>query len=103
MTPNTFFTHTIQSPERGSVCSNPENVPSTMYGAPRPSANVAKVTKPNHGSAFTPTTVASATIAGPTHGAANTPTTRPDTNKPARLVAPVPPRRVSSHAGGCSS
>src|SRR5438477_6747863 len=98
-TPNSFFTHSIQSPERGSVCSRLENVPSTRYGNPSPSASVKNDVNPNHGSALAPTIASSATTGGPMQGAANTPTTRPDTNTPAAFVAFTAPARSRIEAG----
>src|SRR4029077_14929836 len=101
--PNSFFTQTIHSPERGSVWRRFENVASTRYGAPRPIESVKKLEKPNHGSPLAPPTASSATTGGPTHGAANTPPTRPEKNTPAALVVPLPPSFSSSHGGGWSS
>src|SRR5580765_6288760 len=98
-TPNTFFTHTIHSPERGSVCSRFENVPSTRYGAPRPRARVKNDVNPNHGSPLAPTIASSATTGGPTHGAANTPTRSPDTNVPRMPLVVLPPSRFSNADG----
>src|SRR5574342_472939 len=101
MTPNSFFTHSIHSPERGRRWSRLENVPSTRYGAPSPIASVKNDLNPNQGSPLAPTSASSATTGGPTHGAAITPTTSPERKMPSTLVVFVPPTRSSIQGGGC--
>src|SRR5512134_378831 len=102
-TPNTFFTHTIQSPERGRRWSRLEKVARTRYGAPSPIARVKNDVNPNHGSPLAPTSASSATTGGPTQGAAITPTTNPERKIPIALVVPAPPTFSSIQDGGCSS
>src|SRR5271163_4343845 len=76
-TPNTRFTQTIHVPDFGSRVSNPENVPSTTYGMPNPSASAKNSHHPNHGFSVSPTNASNATTNGARHGAAMTPMTAP--------------------------
>src|SRR5437870_769524 len=72
-TPESFFTHTIQLPARGSAVTLPENSPTTTSSAVMPSENTNRYTNPNTPLRVVATHVSTAANAGAPHGAATTP------------------------------
>src|SRR5207248_862680 len=69
-TPESFFTHTIQLPARGSAVTLPENSPTTTSSAVMPRENTNRYTNPNTPLRVVATHVSTAANAGAPHGAA---------------------------------
>src|SRR2546430_12664224 len=76
-TPESFFTHTIQLPARGSALTLPEKSPTTTSSAVMPSENTNRYTNPNTPLRVVATHVSTAANAGAPHGAATTPDVAP--------------------------
>src|SRR4029077_8789847 len=76
-TPESFFTHTIQPPARGSAATVPENSPTATSSAVIPSENTNRYTKPNTPLRVVATQVNTAANAGAPHGAATIPDVAP--------------------------
>src|SRR5437879_13455809 len=76
-TPESFFTHTIQLPARGSAVTLPENSPTTTSSAVMPRENTNRYTNPNTPLRVVATHVSTAANAGAPHGAATTPDVAP--------------------------
>src|SRR2546426_7391031 len=63
-TPESFFTHTIQLPARGSAVTLPENSPTTTSSAVMPRENTNRYTNPNTPLRVVATHVSTAANAG---------------------------------------
>src|SRR6266851_6161025 len=79
-TPESFFTHTIQLPARGSAATVPENSPTATSSAVIPSENTNRYTKPNTPLRVVATQVSTTANAGAPHGAATIPEVAPSRN-----------------------
>src|SRR5947199_10297124 len=76
-TPESFFTHTIQLPARGSALTLPEKSPSTTSSAVMPRENANRYTNPNTPLRVDATHVSTAANGGAPRGAATTPNVAP--------------------------
>src|SRR5947208_14219952 len=92
-TPESFFTHTIQLPARGSAVTLPENSPTTTSSAVMPRENTNRYTNPNTPLRVVATHVSTAANAGAPHGAATTPEVAPSRNTDGY----EPPTRHAAH------
>src|SRR5881296_4137356 len=106
-TPESFFTHTIQLPARGSAVRLPENSPTTTSNAVMPRENTNRYTNPNTPLRVEATHVSTAANAGAPHGAATIPDVAPSRNTagydpPARLPTQRS-RRWGAETGNTSS
>src|SRR2546428_10836160 len=91
--PESFFTHTIQLPARGSPVTVPENSPTTTSSAVMPSENTNRYTNPNTPLRVVATQVSTAAKAGAPHGAA----TIPDVAPSRKTAGDDPPPRPAAH------
>src|SRR5260221_13085470 len=89
-TPESFFTHTIQLPARGSAVTVPENNPTATSSAVIPSENTNRYTKPNTPLRVVATQVSTAANAGAPHGAATIPEVAPSRKTPGYDPPPRP-------------
>src|SRR5207245_1004125 len=91
--PESFFTHTVQLPARGSPVTVPENSPTTTSSAVMPSENTNRYTNPNTPLPGVATQVSTAAKAGAPHGAA----TIPDVAPSRKTAGYDPPPRPAAH------
>src|SRR6266700_2875506 len=89
-TPESFFTHTIQPPARGSAVTLPENSPTTTSRAVMPRENTNRYTNPNTPLRVVATHVRTAANAGAPHGAATTPDVAPSNMTAGYVPLPRP-------------
>src|SRR5712691_3923671 len=92
-TPESFLTHTIQLPARGSAVTLPENSPTSTSSAVMPSENTNRYTNPNTPLRVVATQVSTAANAGAPHGAA----TIPDVAPSRKTAGYDPPPRLPAH------
>src|SRR6185312_1164877 len=83
MIANTFFTHIIQEPARGSRDSVPADTPTATNSVLMPNEKTNKYRKPNTALCVVDTHVSTAAITGAEHGAATSPDAAPIANVPA--------------------
>src|SRR2546428_2937529 len=91
--PESFFTHTIQLPARGSPVTVPENSPTTTSSAVMPSENTNRYTNPNTPLRVVATQVSTAAKAVAPHGAP----TIPDVAPIRKTAGYDPPPRPAAH------
>src|SRR6267154_2955426 len=101
-TPESFFTHTIQLPARGSAVTVPENSPTTTSSAVMPRENTNRYTNPNTPLRVVATQVSTAANAGAPHGAATSPDVAPSRKTAGYEPPPRLPTQAESRAGSRS-
>src|SRR5216117_2399173 len=100
--PESFFTHTIQLPARGSPVTVPENSPTTTSSAVMPSENTKRYTNPNTPLRVVATHVSTAAKAGAPHGAATIPDVAPSRKTAGYDPPPSPPAHWSNRCGAAT-
>src|SRR3989442_15049167 len=98
-TPESFFTHTIQPPARGSAATLPENSPTATSSAVIPSENTNRYTKPNTPLRVVATQVNTAANAGAPHGAATIPDVAPRKKTAGNEPPPSPDTQRTRRSG----
>src|SRR5438552_13048905 len=98
-TPESFFTHTIQLPARGSAVTLPENSPTTTSSAVMPRENTNRYTNPRTPLRVVATQVSTAANAGAPHGAATTPDVAPSRNTAGYDPPPSPDAHCTTRDG----
>src|SRR6058998_2324376 len=98
--PESFFTHTIQLPARGSPVTVPENSPTTTSSAVMPSENTKRYVNPSTPLRVVATQVRIAANTGAPHGAATIPDVAPSRNTAGYDPPDNPPTHRSRRCGG---
>src|SRR5207244_7770713 len=98
-TPESFFTHTIQLPARGSALTLPEKSPTTTSSAVMPSENTNRYTNPRNPLRVLATHVSTAANAGAPHGAATIPDVAPSRNTAGYDPPPSPEAHCAKRGG----